>query len=349
MSLSLPPKCSLELTNKKSLILNIYAHNTDVGNKAAVFPLQLLGFDVDVINSVHFSNHTGYPSRFEGDVLNGTQLLSILSGLERNHLLHHIDHILTGYIGSESFLRSVIQVIQTIRKNKSCRYICDPVLGDNGKFYVPLELVDIYRTDVIPLADVITPNQFEVEQLTGIRIQSFNDAKLACKALHSMGPRLVIITSLCFDDSLQSSSMKDSKITVLASQQQKQQQQGKSNTSSSKDDEEDVIHQEMWCIQTPIVHGRFTGTGDLCASLILGWTAKEPNNLKGVMEKVISTMFSVIQLTHDRIDSMKRIVIDEKDYDKNFDYSAEHRELRLIQSKKIIENPVILFQAFEVK
>lgn len=134
---------------------------TDVGNKAAVFPLQLLGFDVDTINSVQFSNHTGYPKGWEGDVLDGTRLLDLVNGLERNGLLCNdltdsdsgrIGHILTGYIGSESFLRAVVTVVQKLRAlNSKCRYICDPVLGDAGKFYVPENLVQIYRNDVLPI------------------------------------------------------------------------------------------------------------------------------------------------------------------------------------------------------
>ena len=120
------------------------------------------GFDVDIINSVHFSNHTGYPHGWEGDVLDGEKLLKLVNGLERNGLLSndsvsnngsgHIGHILTGYIGSESFLRSVVTVVQKLRAlNSKCRYVCDPVLGDAGEFYVPVELVDIYRKDVLPL------------------------------------------------------------------------------------------------------------------------------------------------------------------------------------------------------
>ena len=79
-------------------ILSIQSHVVSgyVGNKSAVFPLQLLGFDVDVVNSVHFSNHTGYPHGFEGDVLQGTQLVQILEGLKRNGLLENIGHLLTG-------------------------------------------------------------------------------------------------------------------------------------------------------------------------------------------------------------------------------------------------------------
>lgn len=161
-----------------------------MGNKSAVFPLQLLGFDVDVVNSVHFSNHTGYPGGVEGDILKGDQLLAILHGLKRNNLLTDIGHILTGYIGSESFLLSVIDVVQTVRKaaaddhnssidtirtttsSSTVRYVCDPVLGDKGKFYVPESLVQVYKEKLIPLADVLTPNQFEIEQLTGIYIPS---------------------------------------------------------------------------------------------------------------------------------------------------------------------------------
>lgn len=119
------------------------------------------GFDVDIINSVHFSNHTGYPEGWEGDILDGEKLLKLVNGLERNGLLlndltenssEYIGHILTGYIGSESFLRSVVTVVQKLRAlNSNCRYVCDPVLGDAGQFYVPAELVDIYRRDVLPL------------------------------------------------------------------------------------------------------------------------------------------------------------------------------------------------------
>lgn len=117
----------------------------DVGNKAAVFPLQLLGFDVDIINSVNFSNHTGYPNGWEGSVMDGDTLLKMVEGLERNGLLlsdfakgeeencekdghgariGRIGNVLTGYIGSESFLHSVVTVVQKLKAlNPECRYV----------------------------------------------------------------------------------------------------------------------------------------------------------------------------------------------------------------------------------
>jgi pyridoxine kinase len=283
----------------------------DVGNKAAVFPLQLLGYDVDFINSVHFSNHTGYENGLKGDVMNGEQLKQILNGLEDNGLLGDVGHMLTGYIGSESFCVAVLTVLQTIRKyNKHVKLVCDPVLGDNGKFYVPEELVKVYRETLIPAADVVTPNQFEVEQLTGILINTLEDARKACDQLHSMGPSTVFITSMEFPQDNTSEST-DKTISILASKR----------TKDSKSD-------EVWRMDCPMIPGSFTGTGDLTASLLLGHLAKDPDNLPSVMEKVINTMYVVIKRTHESSGS-----------------TAKSKELKLIQSKNDIENPPSVFKA----
>mmetsp|Transcript_28304 Transcript_28304/g.83316 ORF Transcript_28304/g.83316 Transcript_28304/m.83316 type:complete len:288 (-) Transcript_28304:99-962(-) len=287
-----------------------------------------MGFDVDVVNSVQFSNHTGHPLGVEGDVLNGEQLRKVLDGLNRNGLLNNIGHLLTGYIGSESFLRAVLDVLKTV---KSCRdplelrYVCDPVLGDNGTFYVPRELVEIYRDEVIPLADIVTPNQFEVEQLTGVRIKCIGDAQRACKVLHDMGPELVFITSLMFDDDTDDTAEKDGEgsIAILASRR-------------AKDDEmqrcECGKKDEVWRIDSPIIHGTYTGTGDLCAALLLGWTARHDKDLPLAMEKVVGTMFELIKRTADTCGE-----------------TVSSKELKLIQSKDIIEQPPILYKAQQIQ
>jgi len=110
-----PPILSVALPSDTGRVLSIQSHTVQgyVGNKSAVFPLQLLGFDVDPINSVQFSNHTGYP-KFRGQVLNGNQLWDLIEGLEENELLHYT-HLLTGYIGSVSFLNTVLQVVNKLR------------------------------------------------------------------------------------------------------------------------------------------------------------------------------------------------------------------------------------------
>lgn len=109
-----------------------------------------------------------------------------MSGLQINDL-DNVSHLLTGYVGSASFLEQVYETVKQLKKkNPELVYgmnncfsrnpwipiqetynlefsVCDPVMGDNGQMYVPEELLEIYRDKLIPLADVITPNQFEVE------------------------------------------------------------------------------------------------------------------------------------------------------------------------------------------
>jgi pyridoxine kinase len=277
-----------------------------------------------VINSVHFSNHTGYEHNFRGDVLKGEQLQAVLLGLEKNKLLDQVGHVLTGYIGSESFLEAVIDVLVRLRQKCSgnggitsrVRFVCDPVLGDNGKFYVPPALVQVYKTKVIPLADVLTPNQFEVEQLTGIKIMNLADAQHACAALHNMGPSLIFITSLVLQ--CDNGNQQPGIMSILASQriQRDNDETTKSNTLIAENEE------SIWKIDCPILPGVFTGTGDLCAALLLAHTAMLPNNLPMAMERVCHTMYAILERTHQASGA-----------------SVQSRELRLIQSRHDIENP----------
>jgi pyridoxine kinase len=358
---------------------------SDVGNKAAVFPLQLLGFDVDIINSVQFSNHTGYPFGFEGEVLDGSRLLKLIDGMERNGLLSsysgndcpgRIGNILTGYIGSESFLSAVVSVVKKLKGlNPKCRYVCDPVLGDNNKFYVPKELVGIYQRKVLPLADVITPNQFEIEQLTGITILSIQDAQRACCILHDMGVNLVLVTSIVFLDSYSNSQKEQNyeraddtekqaltpppdSIAMFASRrmfclQSSLQQQSTSMDQSPMIQQENIdikfnnSNDEQYIIYTPRFAGQFTGTGDLCAALFLGWTADENNqsgedydnfddSLSSSLEKLAGTMHAIVKRTasSSRLDESAR--------------TASCRELQLIQSRDDILHPPRIFRALRV-
>jgi len=243
--------------------------------------------------------------------MNGEQLKQILKGLEDNNLLGDVGYLLTGYIGSVSFCEAVLTVLQTIRKyNENVKFVCDPVLGDHGKFYVPPELVKVYRETVIPVADVVTPNQFEVEQLTGIAIKTIDDARMACDKLHTMGPSTVFITSCVLEEA----DVKEKIISILAS----------ARTKDGKSD-------QVWRIDCPMIPGSFTGTGDLTASLLLGHLAKDPNDLPLVMEKVINTMYVVIQRTHESSGP-----------------TAQSKELTLIQSKNDIENPPSVFKARQI-
>ncbi|XP_044505394.1 pyridoxal kinase isoform X2 [Mangifera indica] len=259
-----PPILSLALPSETGRVLSIQSHTVQgyVGNKSAVFPLQLLGYDVDPINSVQFSNHTGYPT-FKGQVLNGQQLWELLEGLEANDLLYYT-HLLTGYIGSVSFLNTVLKVVEKLRSvNPNLIYVCDPVMGDEGKLYVPAELVLVYREKVVPAASMLTPNQFEAEQLTGLRIVSETDGREACKILHAAGPPKVVITSINVDGNL-----------LLIGSHQKEKGQSP----------------EQFKILIPKIPAYFTGTGDLMTALLLGWSNKYPDNLDKAAELAVSSL-----------------------------------------------------------
>jgi pyridoxine kinase len=127
------------------------------------------------------------------------------------------------------------------------------VFGDHGKLYVPAELVEIYRNDVIPLANIVTPNQFEAEQLTGIAIEYSEDAKRAIdalNALNALGPELVVMTSFVLKG-------EDDKMYILAFQRDK------------KGDNKKESEGELWRVESPVLPGTYTGTGDLTAALLL--------------------------------------------------------------------------------
>ena len=142
-------------------VLSIQSHVVHgvVGNRAATLPLQLLGFDVDALNSVQLSNHTAYP-RTRGSALGSGELEALLSGLRETALLQLYTHVLTGYVSSAPLLRVIAALVREVRAARpDAVYVCDPVLGDDGKLYVPRELVPVYLAEIVPLATLLTPNQ----------------------------------------------------------------------------------------------------------------------------------------------------------------------------------------------
>jgi pyridoxine kinase len=292
-------------------VLSIQSHVVSgyVGNKSATFPLQVLGFDVDTINSVQFSNHTGY-GVFKGQVLNAEDLEALYSGLAANDI-NHYSHLLTGYIGSKSFLLAVRDVIKDQKRlNPNLIYVCDPVMGDHGKLYVPEDLLSVYKESIVPLADILTPNQFEAELLTDIKITDIESAKAAMLKLHNMGAKMVVISSSDL-------ALEKDTLVALASN-------FKNGTSESLK------------IDIPKLPFDFTGTGDLFAALLLAWTHRHPDNLKLACEMVLSTMHQVLK---------KTLAWSQRNKKEGKDLSVAQTELRLIQCKNDIENPQLSIEA----
>ncbi|KAF4681971.1 hypothetical protein FOZ62_012314, partial [Perkinsus olseni] len=274
-----------------------------VGNRACVFPLQLLGFEVDFVNSVQLSNHTGYRT-YKGQVLDGTDLKCLVDGLEENSLLSQYTHMITGYIGSASFLAEVESVVHRVRAH--CRhllYVCDPVLGDYDQgMYVPESLIPEYRARILPLASVITPNQFEVEKLTG-RSAIKDDTELftAVDELHRMGPGLIFVTSTNLPQ--QSAD----KVVMLASEVDKE-----------------SGRRTRYRMEVPFIEGNYTGTGDLTTALLMAFYTQ--CGVKAAMSRTGSVLQSVINRTREY-------------HETNVGISGNPTELRLLQSKRDIEDP----------
>jgi pyridoxine kinase len=259
-------------------VLSIQSHVVHgyVGNKVATFAIQSLGLDVDPVLSVHFSTHTGY-SKFaasSNQVMQGSELTQLKEGLEATGVLDNVayTHLLTGYIGSLSFLEAVLDVLQSVRqRNANLIYVCDPVLGDHGKLYVPEALVQCYKEKVVPHATVLTPNQFECELLTGVAIKTRQDAVTACDTLHEQGVQTVVITSLEYEHATE--------LTVFASHK------GADGGA------------QRYEVNMPKLDGRFTGTGDLSAALLLAWLHHTNNDVKQAVEKTMSTLKAVLERT----------------------------------------------------
>jgi pyridoxine kinase len=295
---------------KEPRVLSIQSHTVHgyVGQKACTFPLELLGIEVDPVNSVQLSNHKAYEKGAKGQVLQGEELFELIEGLDMNDLLGSYTHLLTGYIGSVSFLKAVLSTAKKIReRNPDLIYFCDPVLGDHGKFYVPQDLVALYRDEVVSVATVLTPNQFEVEQLTGIQINNESDAWRACDMLHDRGVETVVITSCSLGI--------ENQVSLLCSACSKP--KGNHGEKAIK------LQKSHYAVDIPLIPGRYSGTGDLMAALLLAWSTRCPEDLAKALELSCSTVYAVIQRTHDAVENGEN----------------PYRELRLIQSSQDILNP----------
>ena len=171
-----------------------YGH---VGNASAVFPLQRLGAEVWAVNTVQFSNHTGYGS-WTGDVYTGAQVAKIIEGIEARGAFPRCDAVLSGYMGDRAIGSAIIDAVRRVKlANPAALYCCDPVIGDDDTGdYVRPGIADFMRDHAVPAADIITPNRYEAERLTGRPIATLADAKSAIAELQARGPRTVLITSL---------------------------------------------------------------------------------------------------------------------------------------------------------
>ena len=249
-----------------------YGH---VGNAAAVFPLQRLGFEVWSINTVQFSNHTGYGS-WTGQVYPPETVAEIVDGLEARGVLPSCGAVLSGYLGSEGTVAAVVAAVRRVRAaNGAALYCCDPVMGDVGRgIFVRPELPSLIAALALPEADLLTPNQFELELLSGQEVYTLQGALHAARTLRGRmrpgGPGIVVVTSLIRQDAPPGS------IETLA-----------------------VTGEGAWLCRTPLIplDPPRNGTGDAIAALFFGQYLKS-GSVTGALSLSMSALHALLTLTH---------------------------------------------------
>lgn len=165
-----------------------------------MFPLQRLGAEVWAVNTVQFSNHPGHGD-WTGRVGTGAEVTALIDGIERRAAFERCDAVLSGYMGDVSVAASVLDAVARVRAaNPAMLYCCDPVIGDGGRVYVRAGIPELIAEQAVPQADVLTPNQFELERLSGT---SCGDAASVRRAIATVrgrmregGPRAVLLTSV---------------------------------------------------------------------------------------------------------------------------------------------------------
>ena len=184
-------------------VLSIQSHVAygHVGNAAAVFPMQRLGCEVWPIHTVQFSNHTGYGA-WRGRVFDGPAIEEIVEGIAERGVLPSCDGVLSGYMGSADIGTAILSAVARVREaNPEALYCCDPVIGDVGRgVFVRPGIPEFMRDHAVPAADIVTPNQFELDYLSGLPTATVADAKMAVAAVHRLGPRVALVTSLLTED-----------------------------------------------------------------------------------------------------------------------------------------------------
>jgi len=253
-----------------------YGH---AGNSAALFPLQRLGRVVWPVMTVHFSNHTGYGD-WRGPLLSAADIGEVIRGVEDRGVLARCDAVLSGYQGAREVGAVVLEAVERVRAaNPRAVYCCDPVLGDlDCGFYVRPGIAELMRDQVVPAADVITPNQFELGFLAAAEIATTDDVLAAADRVRQTGPGTVLVTSVLVDD-----TPDDALDMVL------------------------VSAEGAWAVRTPRLPVTPSGGGDLTTALFLG-NLLHGHSVADALARTTSAVFAVVEATVEAGDHELRIV-----------------------------------------
>lgn len=243
-----------------------YGH---VGNSAAVFPLQRIGVEVLPVYTVNFSNHTGYGA-WRGPLISPDDVRDVITGIEERGVLGDIDVVLSGYQGGEGIADVILDAVARVKAaNPSAIYACDPVMGNakSGCFVAPAIPV-LLRERVVPAADLITPNQFELGELTGTRPDTIESTLESVALIRAQGPSSVLVTSVERPD------RDEDTIEMLA-----------------------VTDEGSWIVQTPRLPFKANGSGDVTAALFTAHYRRS-GDAADALARATSSVFDLLERTH---------------------------------------------------
>ncbi|GHJ08255.1 pyridoxal kinase PdxY [Micromonospora humidisoli] len=242
-----------------------YGH---VGNSAAVFPLQRLGHEVWPVLTVHFSNHTGYGA-WRGPLLAPADVAEVIEGIADRGVLGTADAVLSGYQGDPAMGAVILAAVDRVRAaNPDAVYCCDPVMGDTGRgMFVRPGIPEYLRDVVVPRADIITPNHFELDFLAGRTTTSLTAVLDAVDVVRATGPRDVLVTSVLHDD------VPAGSLEVVA-----------------------VSDEGAWAVTTPLLPINPNGGGDVTAALYLAHL-RTTGSPALALERTIASVFTVLERT----------------------------------------------------
>ena len=253
-------------------ILSIQSHVTygHVGNSAAVFPLQRAGHEVWPVHTVNFSNHTGYGD-WGGPMIPASDVTSIIDGIEKRGAFPQIDAILSGYQGGADIADAIVETVRRIKAaNPKALYACDPVMGNaKSGCFVSDEIPPLLRDRVVPVADIITPNQFELGYLTDSEVGTLDQTLAAVKKAQEIGPKTVLVTSVKRPETA------DDQIEMLA-----------------------VDGDRAFLVSTPLLPFKRNGSGDVTAALFTGHYT-ETSDVKESLRRTASSVYDLLENTYE--------------------------------------------------
>lgn len=259
-----------------------YGH---VGNSAAVFPLQRIGVEVLPVYTVNFSNHTGYGA-WRGPLIAPDDVREVITGIEDRGVLPQIDVVLSGYQGGEGIADVILEAVAKVKAaHPSAIYSCDPVMGNakSGCFVAPAIPV-LLRDRVVPAADLITPNQFELGFLTGTEPDTLESTLDAVDRIRATGPSTVLVTSVERPD------REPGTIEMLA-----------------------VDDRGAWIVQTPLLPLKANGSGDVTAALFTAHY-RATGDAADALARTTSSVFGLLERTHRSGERELQLVESQEDY-----------------------------------